>query len=191
MAISFIPGVSEVVGTASQLSGALSDPITATQVTGAFAVSQGGTGLTSISVGQVSIGTATGGYVGTNISGKYIGYATALTLTATGDQVLTMSAASNLNSYIVRRVTWGMPITGALATCVVVAVLRTASGGGGSAITGSLVLTGLSATTSYLDQAVTLASAVVTATQLFVNVTTAAATAPTSQLFVYGDSLGV
>ncbi len=52
-------------------------------------------------------------------------------------------------------------------------------------------VTGLSATTGFLDQAVTLASAVTTSSQLYVNCTTAAATAPSSQLFVYADCLGV
>lgn len=183
-------GVSDVVGTATMM-GALSDPATATQVSGQMTASQGGTGLSSIGVNQVAIGTAAGAYVGTVQGDKLIAYATNLVMTASGDDVLTMSNAANLGSYIIRRITWGLPITAALATVIVVATVRTASGGGGSAITGNLVVTGLSATTAYLDQVVTLASAVVTASQLFVNVTTAAATAPSSSLFVWGHSLGV
>lgn len=182
MPISFTPGVSEVVGTASQLSGALADPATATQ---------GGTGLTSIGSNQIPVGNSAGAYVASVGGTRLVAYATNLSLTASGDVVLSMSNAANLGSYIVRRVTWGLPISSALATVVVVAAIRTASGGGGAAVTGSLVVTGLSATTAYLDQAVALASAVTTASQLYVNVTTAAATAPSSQIFVYADALGV
>lgn len=199
MAVTFTQGVSEVIGTASQLSGAVSDPVTATQVTsvtstqitGQMTASQGGTALTTIGTNQVPMGNSAGAFAGGTLGERLLSYATNLVLTASGDVLLTMSNAANLGSYIVRRVSWGLPVTAALATVVVVATVRTASNGGGSAITGSLVVTGLSATTAYLDQTVTLASAVTTSTQLFVNVTTAAATAPSSQIFIYGASLGV
>lgn len=191
MALSFIPGVSQVVGTASQLSGALSDPITSTQVSGQMTASQGGTGLSSIGANQFSLGNSSGTFVGSVAGERLLAYATALVMSASGDDVMTMSNAANLGQYIVRRVTWGLPVSAALATVIVVATLRTASNGGGSAITGNLAVTGLSSTTSYLDQVVTLASAVVTSSQLYVNVTTAAATAPLSQMFVWGQALGV
>lgn len=181
MPLSFTPGISQVVGTASQLSGALADPASATQ---------GGTGLTSMAAGYVAMGNGSTPMTAVPYSNRLIAYATAMPLTASGDVTLTMSNAAALGSYVVRRVTFGMPNTSALATVVVVATLRTASGGGGSAITGALVVTGLSATTAFLDQAVTLASAVTTATILYVNVTTAAGTAPASQIWVYGDTLG-
>ncbi len=161
------------------------------QVTGAASPSQGGTGLTSVGTNQVLVGTSAGAFAASVMGTRMIAYATALSLTASGDQTLTMSNAANLGSYIVRRVTWGLPVSAALATVVVVALLRTASSGAGSALTGALVVTGLSATTGFLDQAVTLASAVTTSSQLYVNCTTAAATAPSSQLFVYADCLGV
>lgn len=179
--ISVAGGVSEVIPSAAQM-GAVTDPASATQ---------GGTGITSIGVNQVPMGTAAGAYVGTNIGSRLIGYASSLALTASGDIALTMSNAANLGSYIVRRVMWGAPVSSALATCILVATVRTASGGGGSAITGALVVTGLSATTAFLDQAVTLASGITTSTQLYVNVTTAAGTAPASGIYVYGDTLGV
>lgn len=190
MALTFVPGVSQVVGTASQLSGALSDPITATQVSGQLTASQGGTGLSSLTAGYVPVGNGTTTLASAPFSSRLIAYATALPLTASGDVVLTMSNAGTLGSYCVRRVTFGLPNAAALATVVVVATLRTAAGGAGSAITGALVVTGLSATTAFLDQAVTLASSVTTSTQLYVNVTTAAGTAPPSQLYVYADILG-
>lgn len=190
MPLSFTPGISQVVGTASQLSGALSDPITATQVSGALTASQGGTGLTSMAAGYVAMGNGATPMTAVPYSSRLIAYATALALTASGDVALTMVNAASLGSYAVRRVTYGIPNTSALATVVIVATLRTASNGGGSAITGALVVTGLSATTAFLDQAVTLASAVTTATILFVNVTAAAGTAPPSQIWVYGDTLG-
>lgn len=176
--ISFAQGVTETLPTMSQISGTL--PAT-----------QGGTGLTSIGANQIAVGTAAGGFVAANIPDRIIAYATALALTASGDQTLTMSNAANVGSYIIRRVTWGIPLTSALATVVVVATLRTASGGAGSAITGALVVTGLSASTAFLDQAVTLASSISTSSQLYVQVTTAAGTAPTSSLYVFGDVLGV
>lgn len=182
MSLSFTPGISQVTGTASQLSGAVVDPATATQ---------GGTGLTSLAANYVAIGNGNTPATAVPLSSRLIGYATALSLTASGDVALTMTNAALLGSYIVRRVTWGLPNTAALATVIVVATVRTASGGGGSAITGGLVVTGLSATTAYLDQAVTLASAVATSSQLWVNITTAAGTAPPSQLFIYADTLGV
>lgn len=182
MPVTFTPGVSQVVGTASQLSGALADPATATQ---------GGTGITSIGTNQVAMGNAAGAYVASNLGSRLIAYASSLAMTASGDVALTMSNAANLGSYIVRRVTWGAPVSSLLATCVVVATVRTASSGGGSGITGALVVTGLSATTAFLDQAVTLASGIASASQIYVNVTTAAATAPASGLYVYADQLGV
>lgn len=208
MALTFTPGVSNVVGTASQLSGALTDPITATQVaagilasqittasagaiTGSFTASQGGTGLTAVAVNQFPVGTSAGAYALSVVGDRLIAYSTALVMSASGDDVLTMSNAANLGQYIIRRITWGFPITAALATVVVVATVRTASGGGGSAVTGALVVTGLSATNAFLDQTVTLASAAVTSAQLYVQVTTAAATAPLSQLFIWGQCVGV
>lgn len=191
MALSFTPGISQVVGTASQLSGALSDPITATQVSGQLTASQGGTALSSIGTNQLALGNSAGVFAATVMGERLLAYSTNLVMTASGDDVLTMSNAAGLGQYIIRRVTWGWPITAALATVVVVATLRTASGGGGSAVTGALVVTGLSATTSYLDQTVTLASSAITASSLFVNVTTAAATAPSSMLFVWGQSVSV
>ena len=199
MALSFTEGVAQVVGTASQLSGALSAPVTATQVTsvtstqitGQMTASQGGNGLTSVGLNQIPVGTAAGAYALSGVGDRLIAYSTDLVMTATGDDVLTMSNAVNLGQYIIRRITWGFPVTAALATVVVVATMRTASGGAGSAITGSLIVTGLSATTAFLDQAVTLASAAVTSTQLYVNVSTAAATAPSSSIFVWGHTVGV
>lgn len=182
MAVTFTPGISDVVGTASQLSGALADPASATQ---------GGTGLTSMPAGYVAMGNGSTPMTGVPYSSRLIAYATALSFTASGDVALTMSGAAFLGSYIVRRVTWGLPISSALATAIIAATVRTASGGGGAAITGALVVTGLSATTAFLDQAVTLASAVTTSSQLWVNTTVAAGTAPNSQMFVYADSLGV
>lgn len=182
MAVTFTPGVSDVVGTASQLSGALADPATATQ---------GGTGITAVTANQVPVGTAAGTYVAALAGERMIAYSTNLVLTASGDVLMSMSNPANLGSYIVRRVTWGAPVTAALATVIVVALLRSASGGGGSALTGALVVTGLSATNGYLDQAVTLASTMITSSQLYVNITTPAATAPSSQLFVWATPLGV
>lgn len=176
--ISFAQGVTELLPAMSQ-------------ITGTLPASQGDTGLTTIGANQIAVGNSAGAFVATNIPDRIIAYATALSLTASGDQVLTMSNAANLGSYIIRRVTYGLPNSSALATVIVVATLRTASGGGGLAITGSLVVTGLSATTAYLDQAVTLASAISTSSQLYVQVTTAAGTAPPSQIYVIGDVLGV
>lgn len=190
MPLSFTPGISEVIGTASQLSGALSDPVTATQVSGTLTASQGGTGLSSVPNGYVLVGNGTTTLTSVPYSNRLIAYATALALTASGDVALTMSNAGALGSYAVRRVTYGMGSAATLATILAVALVRTASGGTGSAITGALVFTGLSATTAYLDQVVTLASAVATSTALYVNVTTAAATAPASQIYIYADSLG-
>lgn len=199
MVLTFVPGLSEVVGTASQLSGALSEPVTATQITsmtatqitGSVTVAQGGTGVATIGLNQMLEGNAASAFVPANVGDRLIAFATNLDLTATGDKLFSMSNSANLGSYIVRRITWGLPVTAALATVVVAATVRTASGGGGSAVTGALVVTGLSATTAFLDQAVTLASAVTTSTQLYVNVTVAAGTAPSSQMFVYGSPLGV
>ena len=216
MTVTITDGISNVVGTASQLSGALTAPvtatqvtsitstqvtgavvasqvtsITATQVTGTVTASQGGTGLTSVGLNLFAVGTAAGAYALSGAGDRLIAYSTDLVMTATGDDVLTMSNAVNLGQYIIRRITWGFPVTAALATVVVVATMRTASGGAGSAITGSLIVTGLSATTAFLDQAVTLASAAVTSSQLYVNVTTAAATAPSSSIFVWGQTVGV
>lgn len=182
MPLSFTPGVSQVVGTASQLSGAVVDPATATQ---------GGTGLTSVAAGYIPMGNGSTPMTSVPYSSRLIAYATALSLTASGDVALTMSGAASLGSYAIRRVTLGMPNAGTFATAVVVATLRTASGGGGSAITGALVVTGLSATTAFLDQTVTLASGVSTASQLYVNVTTGAGGTPVSQIFVYADSMSV
>lgn len=182
MALSFTPGISDVVGTASQLSGALADPATATQ---------GGTGITSVGLNQYPVGTGAGPYAMSVTGERIVAYATALSITASGDFTMTMSNNANLGQYVVRRITWGMPVTAALATVIVVATVRTASGGGGSAVTGALVVTGLSATNSFLDQAVTLASATVTSTQLYVNITTAAGTAPSSQMFIWAQCLGV
>lgn len=183
---------------ASQV-GAMTDPatatqvvsVTATQVTGSIGVSQGGTGVAAIGLNQMLEGTPAGAFIAANVGDRMIAYATNLDLTASGDKLFTMSNNANLGSYIVRRVTWGMPVSAALATVIVAATVRTASGGGGSAITGALVVTGLSATTAFLDQVVTLASGVTTSTQLYVNVTVAAGTAPSSQMFVYGSPLGV
>lgn len=174
MALSFVPGLSQVVGTASQLSGAVVDPATATQ---------GGTGLTSLAAGFIAMGS--GGTPATAIpyGQRLIAYASALSFAASGDQTLTMT--STTGTYIIRRVTLG-PNINALATVVLVGLLRTASGGAGSAITGAFVVTGLSATTAYLDQAITLASAVVPNPQLYVNITTAAANSSTA-IAVYGD----
>lgn len=190
MVLSLGQGVSNVVGTATMIGG-LSDPATATQISGQLTASQGGSGLSSIGVNQAPVGTSAGIFAASLVGERLIAYATNLVMTASGDDVLTMSNAANLGQYIIRRITWGFPITSALATVVVIATVRTASGGGGSAVTGNLVVTGLSATTSYLDQTITLASAAVSSTQLYVNVTTAAATAPSSQLFVFGHCLGV
>lgn len=181
MPLSFTPGISQVVGTASQLSGAVADPVTATQ---------GGTGLTSMAAGYIAMGNGSTPMTAVPYSNRLIAYATAMPMTASGDVVLTMANAASLGSYAIRRVTWSAPSSGLLATCVIVATLRTASGGGGSAITGALVVTGLSATTAFLDQVVTLASAVTTSSQLYMNITTAAATAPASQVWIYADTLG-
>ena len=153
--------------------------------------SQGGSGLSSIGLNQFMLGNSSGAFVQTSVGERLIAYSTALVMTATGDDILTMSNAAGLGQYIVRRVTWGFPVTAALATVVIVAALRTASAGGGSAITGSFVVTGLTATNSYLDQAVTLASSAITSTQLYVSVTTAAATAPLSSLYIWGQQVGV
>lgn len=176
--VSFAQGVTELLPTMSQ-------------ITGTLPASQGGTGLTSIGANQIAVGNSGGGYSAANIPDRIIAYSTGLVLTASGDIALTMNNSSNLGNYIVRRVTFGLPQTSALATVIIVATVRTASGGGGSAVTGALVVTGLSASTAYLDQAVTLASAISTSSQLYVNITTAAGTAPNSQIFVIGDVLGV
>lgn len=184
--LTVVSGLSAVVPSATSLGN-----VTSTQVTGQLTASQGGTGLSSIGTNQVPVGTAGGAFAGAVQGDRLIAYSTGLVMSASGDDVLTMSNAGNLGQYIVRRITWGLPVTAALATVVIVATVRTASGGGGSAITGGLVVTGLSATTAFLDQTVTLASAVVSASQLYVNVTTAAATAPLSSIFVWGHCLGV
>ncbi len=113
-----------------------------------LSVANGGTGLAAVGTDQVPVGTSGGAYVASVMGTRVIAYATALSLTASGDTLLTMSNAANLSSYIVRRVTWGLPLTSALATVIIVATVRTASAGGGSAITGGLVVTGLSATTA-------------------------------------------
>lgn len=183
---SIAQGITELLPSATQLTGQ-----TATQITGQITASQGGNGLSSLAAGYTFMGNGTTTLTAVPYSSRLIAYATAMALTASGDVLLTMSNAANLGSYVVRRVTFGLPNTAALATVVVVATLRTASNSGGTAITGALVVTGLSATTAFLDQTVTLASAVTTASQLFVNVTTAAGTAPSSMLFVYADGLGV
>jgi hypothetical protein len=160
-------------------------------LTGTLPVANGGTGLTTIGANQTLIGTSGGLFNAGDVPTRLIAYSTALALTASGDQLLTMNNSVNLGNYIVRRVTWGLPLTSALATVITVATLRTAINGGGSAITGALVVTGLSATTAFLDQVVTLASGISTSTQLVVQVTTLASTAPNSQIFVYADLLGV
>ena len=166
--ISFAQGVSEVLPSA---------------------VSQGGTGLTAVGTNQVLVGNS-GTFNAANDSYRLVAYATAVSLAASGDQLMTMSNAANLGSYIVRRVTWCQP-TVSIGLSTVLATVRTAAAGGGSAITGSLVVTGLTASTAYLDQSVTLASAVTTASQLYINCTLASSGAGSSQLFVYADLLGV
>ena len=212
MPVTFTPGVSEVVGTATQLSGALTEPVTATQITsltatqitgsivatqistasagaitGTLTASQGGTGLTSLTNGYVIVGNGTTTLGSAFHSNRLIAYGTAILFTATGDQALTMSLSSGV-SYIPRRVTLANPI-GSLATTTPTALLRTASEGGGSAVTGAFVVTGISATTTYLDQAVTLASTTVSSSQLWINVTTATAAAAAAQVWVFGDLL--
>lgn len=176
--ISFAQGITETFPTMSQISGTLP-------------ANQGGSGLTTIGTNQVAVGNVGASFTAAVIPDRMIAYATALSLTASGDVALTMSNAANLGSYIIRRVTYGLPNSSALATIIAVATLRTAANGGGLAVTGALVVTGLSATTAYLDQAVTLASAISTSSQLYVQVTTAAGTAPPSQIYVIGDVLGV
>lgn len=158
-------------------------------LTGTVPVGNGGTGLTSVALNRQPIGNAAGAYVTAIPDTQLIAYATALSVTASGDQLLTMVNNANLGNYIVRRVTCALPLSTSLASSVVIAVLRTASGGGGAALTGNLVFTGLT-TTTFLDQAVLLASGVSTATQLFVQTLTAAV-ASNSQLFVYADVIGV
>lgn len=119
---------------------------------------------------------------------KIIAYSTGATFGATGDTLLTMNA--NLtNGYIVRRVTLANPT----ATAILVAAsgsLRTASAGGGVAVVTPLLVTGLTATNSFLDQTLALASTTLTAAQLFFNVTVATGTSGVYQLFVWGESFG-
>lgn len=176
MPLTFTPGVSNVVGTASQLSGAIVDPATA---------SQGGTGLTSLTTGYYMIGNGTVTLTAVPSPNRLIAYSSGVLLTTSGDQLLTMTATAG--TFIPRRITLSSPNT-TLATIIAVATLRTATGGGGAALTGSLVFTGL-ATTAYLDQAITLASAVFSATSnLCVQITTAIGlSSQTCPVQVYAD----
>ncbi len=168
--VSIAAGVSEVFPSATQLGGTLT-------------ASGGGTGLSSIAAGFIPVGNGTTILTSVPYGQKLLAYSTSLTFAASGDQVLTMTATTG--TYIIRRVTLG-PNINALATVIIVGALRTASGGGGSAVTGAFVVTGLTSTTAFLDQAVTLASGVVTNPNLYVNITTAGA-ASSTYLSVYGD----
>lgn len=184
--LTVVSGLTAVIPSATSLGN-----ITSTQITGAITASNGGTARTAVNAGYVLLSDGTTTLAQVPYSSRLIAYSTAVSFLASGDQLLTMTSAGTMGAYCIRRVTWGLPVSGALATTLGVALLRTGPTGGGSAITGALVMTGLSATTAFLDQAVTLASAVTTSTQLYINVTTTATTAPASSLFVYADSFGV
>ena len=177
--------------TATQITGG----ITATQITtasagaitGQLTASQGGTGLSSLTNGYVIVGNGSTTLGSGFHSNRLIAYGTSVSFNATGDTALSMNLSSGF-SYIARRVTLANPI-GSLATTSPTALLYTASAGGGSAVTGAFVVTGLSATTTYLDQAVTLASTTISSSQLWVNVSTATTAAAAAQLWVFGDLL--
>lgn len=171
--ISIAVGVSEIVPTVSQLTGTLT-------------ASAGGTGLTSLAAGYVPVGNGTTTLTAVPFGQRLIAYSSGVLLTTSGDQLLTMAATSG--QVIPRRVTIANPAV-SIATIIAVCTVRTATGGGGSALTGSVVFTGLSATTAFLDQTVLLASGTFSATSnICVQVTTAIGLASqTLPVTVYGD----
>lgn len=180
--LTVVSGISAIIPSATALGN-----ITATQITGTITASNGGNGQSSLAAGYTFIGNGTTALTPCFYSNRLIAYSSGLSMTATGDQIPTMTSTNT--NFIVRRVTIANCVN-PIATAIAVAALRSASGGGGSAITGALVFTGLSATTAFLDQAVTLASATVQTTQLYVQVTTAIASATqTLPLQVWGDYL--
>ncbi len=179
--VSIAAGVTEYFPSATQLGN-----ITSTQVAGAITASNGGTGLTAVSSGYVVLGNGSTTLAQSFHSNRLIAYTSGVSLAASGDQLMTMTSTNA--SCIVRRVTIANDVN-ALATVVAVATVRTASGGGGSAITGTLVFTGLTATNTYLDQTVTLASTTVNSSQFYIQITTAFAGVGTLPLYIWGDYL--
>ena len=119
---------------------------------------------------------------------KMLAYSTAIVLTASGDILLQMNA--NLTGgYIVRRTTMATP-TATTALVSPVARVATASNGGGTAIVTAVTVSGMTATTAWLDQTIATASTVLTAAQLFFTITTATSTVNSYSIYVFGEALG-
>lgn len=192
MSVTVNTGVSEVVGTASMMGGTMS----ATQITGALLASQIGSvdptaitaGITAAQIINITatqvVGAPTQGQ--TVSGGTLIGYLNPVNLNTSGDQALTMT--SGVTKYFVRNVTW-TNATQSLLLAGIIGSIRTATGGGGTAVSTSLGLAGLVNPTDVVNSTLIL-NQTVNAPQLYLRLTSLLGGAGSAACYVFGDVIG-